>query len=495
MAESATLEIHFINVSQGDSILVLNRDLGAVRGLLGSAAPLKDIDLVPTAIGLGRSLQGTVRRAVLIDAGDAQFGDVVVDYLRKHGAIPATPGPAPALDVVIGHHHADHEDGLRTLFQEVLVTTTPTTAAPHKSGSAKRKTVAAGPAISTRARYVPDRFIVTKSSKADPPTRVWRELDALVTAAGSTRVSVWPGATVPSGLLGFSSAQFVIDLGVGVGGIPIRMLCVCADQHVYKASTRIGVPGKHPDQNGRSLCFVVEYGSFRCFLGSDIAGDGGIGGGNPAPTTVQRWFSSHPDIESSLGPRMAKLFPRSATVSANAPKFPVAGQCDVLKASHHASTSSNDTYFLAELRPKVIVIPSGIYKRFHRHPTQENLDRFTASTTSNWKVRGTTGTTPNTVSGLFITEIADRYKGTTFTRTLDATNTFIIGDIIVRPTDESVQAVQSAANFGQNLSIQVYGTSRFTPTGSSADRSLKAATGPNTNAPYPRGPWLFTSQH
>ena len=37
------------------------------------------------------------------------------------------------------------------------------------------------------------------------------------------------------------------------------------------------------DENDRSLCFVLEYGSFRYFHGGDIAGDGGLAGGNTDP--------------------------------------------------------------------------------------------------------------------------------------------------------------------------------------------------------------------
>ncbi len=76
-APSGTLKAHFINVGQGDAILIQ-----------------------------------TPSQNILIDAGDR--GNTVVNYLKAQGV--------NSLDLVIGTHpHADHIGGLINVFQSIPV--------------------------------------------------------------------------------------------------------------------------------------------------------------------------------------------------------------------------------------------------------------------------------------------------------------------------------------------------------------------------------------
>jgi hypothetical protein len=260
------------------------------------------------------------------------------------------------------------------------------------------------------------------------------------------------------------------------------------------------------DQNDRSISIVVQYGSFRFYAAGDIAGNGAESGGNrglnkepvtpPVPAVpagggkgakklaAASKMSDHADIESLLGPALEAAFPRTvippvpvpvpaglpAPAAVPFPKCPNDGQVTVMKASHHGSRSSNDVHLLATLRPAVAVVSAGVKQSFYAHPTQEVMHRLDRTQNKKWEVRpapgsappATPATTDNTVQGVYVTEVAEKArtvqqkKVTPFKA--DLYGAAIVGDIVVRPTDESVSAVQKAAGFGTDLVVRVHGT-------------------------------------
>lgn len=119
---SACLEIHLINVGQGDSVLIINRDLDAVEQAIEEkpklTVPEDPIDYMPYAIANGVSLEETVNAALLVDGGDDEYGGDVVDYLITHGVVNKKTVFAPKLKVLVSHYHDDHMAGLRSVFKK-----------------------------------------------------------------------------------------------------------------------------------------------------------------------------------------------------------------------------------------------------------------------------------------------------------------------------------------------------------------------------------------
>jgi beta-lactamase superfamily II metal-dependent hydrolase len=506
MTMSASLEIHQINVGQGDAILIINRDLATLATAVASTKPkpptLERIDLMPYAVKCGTDnptkpniLLGTVKKAVLIDGGDDMYGEDVAAYLEALGvATPDTPF-CDKLSLVATHYHDDHIAGLRSVFKKLKAVPVLSTS---KAGPGKKKAVVTK--VKEVARYRPAHVYYTAPApKQDPLTsrltafRTDIDEAATQTANPTTKHPIDPGGLE-------NGAQLVVDLGTGVDNIPIRLLAFAASQGVYqglsvvpkKSKTKpvprvadIASTGKTPDQNDRSIVFILEYGSFRYFLGGDIAGNGGAAGGNGAfsmNTAAKKSFSVHADVESTLGPALEKVLVATKTPMAGSPKFKVAGHCTALKANHHASSSSMDIHLLATLKPKVAIITSGVKARFHSHPTQEVLDRMNES--PNWEQKDG-ATTPNTLDGMYVNEVADKYKGKTFSSDLKRAKIF--GDMIIRPVDETIKAIQDATAFGTKLKVQVYGTGILTALDTTTT-TLRATTTAPVAEMYPIGP-------
>lgn len=123
MPRSATLEIHVMNVGQGDSVLVINRALDKVKAAItkakgASSVPADPIDYVPYALKNKVPLVGTVVKALLIDGGDDEYGGDVLNYLTDQGVLDGKTIFRPDLSLVVSHYHDDHMAGLRSVFKE-----------------------------------------------------------------------------------------------------------------------------------------------------------------------------------------------------------------------------------------------------------------------------------------------------------------------------------------------------------------------------------------
>lgn len=513
MPDHATLELHFINVGQGDSILLVNRDLGALSNVVQAHAGtgfgvIAPMDHLPYAIREGLDLNGTVRQALLIDGGDDEYGGNVVEYLEWHGVLdPAHKGYVANLTLVISHYHDDHIGGARSLFKE-LVTQQVTTQVRGRGRNARTRTVTKS--VSTlQARYRPAHvYLTAPDDDEDPSSQRLANLRADINEAATQTTNptmvteVEPGGRItvtdPQGFETLEPLQ--IGLGNGAGGIPITLTSYAASRSVYEpqSGTLTAVPSgtRTPDQNDRSIMFVLQYGSFRAYLAGDLAGSGGAAGGNTgqnaADTGSKKFFSQHADVETTLNAVLEANLPATAQAQAGQPKFTVPGYCTVLKANHHASSSSVDVYTLSTTRPRIAVVPAGVKARFHRHPTQEVLNRMSRGQTAQWGVRtgsAVQGPVANTLTGVYVSEIAQRYKSRGFN--VDAREALIVGDVVVRPVDESVVAIQQATAFGTPLRVQVYGTGDQTRVDGAGTDLRPVNTGTPT-PPYPIGPFMHT---
>ncbi|MBC8029580.1 MAG: hypothetical protein H7Z16_05665 [Pyrinomonadaceae bacterium] len=506
MTRSACLEIHQMNVGQGDSILIINRNLTKVAaritnaintGKITGSLPSDPIHYVPYAVLNAVDLEGTINRALLIDGGDDEYGGDVLNYLKKQGALRTDPAPyCPDLYILVSHPHDDHMAGLRSVFKQRVETTVTV-------GKKKVTKVALEP------RFRPARVYQTsKNKKADPKTYrfAWLEQDvsgAFAAASNNTkRFFIDPG-----GFMEGKNDMMTIDLGTGVDSIPIKLYVLAAAQGVYSMKgqyTEIPSTAKKVDQNDRSIVLILEYGSFRYFLGGDIAGSGLAAGGNTGSNAMneskKKAYSVHADVESKLGPALEKFFPATTAWTANEPKYPSAGYSTVMKANHHASSSSVDVYLLATLRPCVAIVSSGVKSRFHHHPTQEVINRMNKTATPKWGLRPKgTSKTDNTIQQVYVTEVAAvgfKVKNKP-PYSVDLLGAQILGDIVIRPVDESIKEIQDSTDGGKQLQVQIYGTGAQTLLADAAPTNVLRPMETKTGAYGPGyiGPFYHTDTH
>ena len=495
MTVSASLEIHEINVGQGDSILIINRDLDATRKQIvaekGVAnVPADPIDYMPYCIANGIPLSGTSTKALLVDGGDDEYGGDVIGYMSDYGVLDGTTVWRPDLAVLVSHYHDDHMAGLRSVFKERID--------PKKKGDKVKF------AERLRPGFV---YQSLPNSKTNPKTDRFALFQGDVDEASKApskktkRVLLSPGG-IDSGV-----TPTEISLGKGVDGIPITAYVVASGQSVNNGITgvtAIASTGKNVDQNDRSVVLMLQYGSFRYFTGGDIAGSGGAAGGNFGTNAVvagaKKFFSSaHADVESTLGPGLEALFPATTKWLANRPKFVTAGYCTVVKANHHGSSSSMDVHLFGTLQPLLLLISSGVKSRFHNHPTQQVMNRATKTQTANWGLRAAgkkkadSVMVDNSIGQIYVTEVGKKVKNAAFGVNLYTAR--IMGDIVVRPVDETISAIQGATARGEELTVQVYGTG-----------AASGMTDPNTTlrptvvqnkagSIYPVGPYTHSDTH
>ncbi|WP_066366342.1 hypothetical protein [Herbidospora mongoliensis] len=494
-------------MSQGDSILIVNRDPVELEKAIRKAGhrsslPSDEMDHLPFAVEKEVPLLGTVKRALLIDGGDSSYGDDVVVMMRRLGVVDE-PGFYKDLYMMVSHFHADHQAGLHG----VLATKQPSQKKGKRPGYL--------------LRYVPGKIFVNPlyEKATVPKNKLFPAFMEIITkisdlSRGASRtqvVTVLPGGLDPSVTF---RRPLTISLGDGATDrnghrIPIDIRMVASGQRVYHPAKKdlddVPPKGKNKnavDMNDRSLCFMLTYGSFRFFSGGDIAGDGKDVGGNfllnamsDRPTSKKnskkkknkKIGSSHGDVETVLGPALEAAFPATPTEKRKPgfDRFPFNGHATVMKASHHASASSVDVHFLTTIRPYVVAISCGFKARAHDHPTQQVLNRLHRTATAEWGVRGTTAKVPNSVEGLYLTEVVKKRKGRTYdTHVGDGR---LVGDIVIRPTDDSIVSVRASASGLPRVKVQVYGTGDQTDTSDSGNELFDSAG--DTRGPYPIGPY------
>ena len=463
----ATLEIHQINVGQGDATLVIVRDTAALAGAV-TDVNVRTGDAMahlPWCLARKIPLSGTVLTALLIDGGNDCYGESLREHLESVGAIDPAAVLQRNLFIMANHFHDDHQDGLRSILRRwnddgdaLIERYRPRAYLRMASNRARDET--AGSWTTTliddlASQTAPDetqQCIIPPGGRKNDGSRMTVELGSLSTSAG---------LRVPITLKILASDQaYFID------GQPLRWIPPKGRARPSVApagAQRRPVGGK--GQNDRSIALVIEFGAFRHFIGGDI-------GGPDCPDA---------DVETPLSTALPRLLPASA----RAPSQPVAGHCCSMKMSHHGSKYSNTAPILAALTPRVVVGSAGVRQHCFLHPTQETITRLL--TDADW------GGVANTVAprlrqagaggaagpdGVFVTEMASKGRVGAGKVVDHAPNPPfpILGSIIIRPTDESVLAAHGTApGAAAPVTIQVYGDgSQTDPALLSANYSLTA---------------------
>ncbi|WP_327006427.1 hypothetical protein OHA72_03575 [Dactylosporangium sp. NBC_01737] len=506
----AYLEIHVLNVSQGDSVLIINRNLDKVKARIASAKkanptltpPIEPIDWVPYAISQNINLTNTVKKALLIDGGTDGYGGNVLAYLLAHGAINPELEHQPLLSVMISHYHADHMDGLKSIVAKLN---------PAGKGLL--------PLYRPAVIYQPV-FDGMKAAAGFVDLEKYFEIAATGKAAtrGKSTKLVWvyPGGLtsmpqriqVGSEIVKQGGESLVIDLGKTPDDLPITFTVIAAGQSVSGQENYTDVASKSAaiDQNDRSIVGVLEHGSFRAFFGGDIAGTGGDSGGNFGDQHMntkllpyegnKKSFTSHANLETPVREAMEQRFPKTWMAQAGRPKFRHAGYVTLMKANHHGSNSSNDVHLLAQLRPTLFAVSCGFRTNFHGHPTQQVINRLASA---QWSQAGSSEPVKNTIQQVYYTEVLDVIDKDDKKKTIEQFGVHlrggkILGCIVIRPVHESLVKIQQAPNFGQELAVQVYGNAGFSDV-PAAKALLPPAHPPQYGHIYPLGPWYHTDLH
>jgi hypothetical protein len=534
-SQNAHLELHQLNVGQGDCTVIVVRNLDKLRDAMEVAAnaakvPIdfnqnRPVDYLPWSLQFNKQapgqkpprqpvkLYGTVVKTLVVDGGNDCYGVALRNYLAEIGAIDLSKVREETLEVLVTHYHDDHQDGLRSMMRDP----------PQVKGQ---------PTID---KVRPATFYRMAGKQGGAGTgriaTIVKELEEADTKAGAkaTVVEIPRGGradgknpfTIPLGTITFvandNGSLAAITAGKYTGNkktleIPIVCRILASDMAVLTPNGREEVPkrtvkGKQKvDQNDRSTVLVVEYGSFRHFIGGDAGGELG---------------RAYADVEVKLAPAMKQVLAQPASKGA---KFTNAGHCCSMKLNHHGTRFSNDQHFLGTLRPRLALIPAGVMAVPHGHPMPETVTRLVMDT---WSMRDDTkdkgkskmkqdvvntleqfaknatklNKYPNDHFAIFATEIAANIKkkkgGKLVAFTPDPDNKVpILGNIVVRPCDDDIGLLAIAQATGQlGLRIQVYGDLEFTPIGERGDYRLKAGVDP-TGDMYPSGALTITcNQH
>jgi hypothetical protein len=326
-----SLEIHHIEVNQGDATLIVARENVAaiVRAVLVDGGRLNaavdvdtyilayvprvdvivvthyDADHVNGILEILRSCAGTYDNALIFDQGWPGAGGLDDGYTRYLRAI-----------------NGFNDNGLAPVFMG---------APPPRVRITKAVLSYPGAPVLGGAMPLPG----TPSVPAGAPGTINRNANWLVGReimwtdnAGAANNALYGGAMAPA--------------PGAVGGPPL-MRCIAANEYVMRANGTngdrpSGIVNRNSDdaKNARSLAFMVQFENFRYYIGGDIS-------------SVQE------DNAAPLGPGIGNYLAAQ-------------GRTHAMKASHHGSGASTSAQFIAQLDPVAAFISCGINNGFGGNP-------------------------------------------------------------------------------------------------------------------------------
>jgi beta-lactamase superfamily II metal-dependent hydrolase len=330
-----SLEIHHLGVGQGDSTLILAKEWD-------NATPANLVRI----------------RSALVDGGDAGSATILRPYIRARGVT--------ALDViVVTHYDEDHLLGIIELLEQDTGVNLCRGTRLYDQGRAPNGTEYAT-SKDSRAFHRYARAALRHGSAV----RQTREVNSFyITHLDQHRIPQPPvpaNYVMPEGLTNITVRDPWALLGTDVlwdgatGGTPPgapTLTCISANKYVAGQHGRVfcstverGFADEYDsdefesvadynkrenrDSNGKSLGFVLRFGSFRYYLGGDL-------------TSTQE------------DPLAAGLNP------ADTP----AGRVHAMKASHHGSGESTGNVLVNRLRPSAVFFSCGRANTFdHPHP-------------------------------------------------------------------------------------------------------------------------------
>lgn len=318
------LEIHHIDVGQGDSTLIIARKIEPE----------------------GKDYKTVGIRTALIDGGNLGKGNTVDNYIKNL--------KIKEINVMVAtHYDEDHFNGLRYLlknynneendncFKNTLIFD------QGEQGTVSTKTKR-GPV--GHPGYIP----VSSISGRDNPYQLY--LDSIGTQNTRERITAKVKKTGRQGadeIAGWKDPNFLIgreilwNSGSALDNAP-KMYCIAANQYIQrhpeekdKRRSILTPSGTAVDpKNEKSLAFLIKFNNFRYYLGGDI--------------------------ETTQEEQIAKYLN---------PNDDEAGRVHAMKVSHHGSDRSTSASFVNRLRPSAAFISCG-YGNSFQHPRQIVLDNL-----------------------------------------------------------------------------------------------------------------------
>lgn len=279
-----TLEIHHLDIGQGDATLIVVRD------------------------------RRRIMQTVLIDAADSGEAPLIDEYMHSLGIVN--------LDILaITHYDKDHFRGALALLNNSTIcqnTCVFDRGEPEDADHLTSFNLSLAAADLEEDRLFGDDLAALKALLAGPSAK--------------RRVCARKPANWMVG-------QKLINIGADGEPPLLTLTCVAANGHVLGGKF---VPPLHSDrENARSMCFLLQFGSFAYYLGGDAPG---------VPAN---------DLEGAVGAAIVKHFELDHVCG--------------MKVSHHGSHHSTTPEFIELLDPTSAFVSCGIHDKF-LHPRQEPID-------------------------------------------------------------------------------------------------------------------------
>jgi beta-lactamase superfamily II metal-dependent hydrolase len=311
------LEIHHIDIGQGDSTLIFAKD---------TAVPANN-------------------RAALIDGGLVGQGSVILDYLGNLGITKVNV-------MVASHYDKDHFGGLRYLLKHATTTIFDNTVIVDRGeqGDVDNHGVVTG--MNRRNEYLEYlNFIALKPNRK-------RITDRLVSAYNSA-AGVPPGWSLGRAFLNTEILWRNNNPNLVVNGNPVALgdpiaktsndaptiTCIAADYYLLDENDQVvkQADGQGDAENRLCLAFVVKFNNFRYYTGGDLE--------SPQETVIARHLNKTNNN---------------------------AGRISAFKVSHHGSAKSTTLPFANRLGASAAIIPVGQSATFGTEtlPTQQAINNL-----------------------------------------------------------------------------------------------------------------------
>lgn len=314
--DAQVLEIHQINVGQGDATLIVIRDTAVLRANFakkGTPLPTEPYQWLQVAIDSNVQLTKTVVTAFLLDGGDsAKAATAIYNYITSMGL-----DNTQIKYFLLSHFHADHNRGFYDLMNKYKV--------------------------------YPERLIIrqTKDKGLDNGTK--KAYKELVTQPNKDTLQVRPNHT---------------ELLLGqVGAQNIQLTCIGAAMFTaFRSGNLPKNTSSVNDENNFSVVWALQLGAFRYYTGGDLNGYG---------------QAKLIDLESPLMDSLLVHDPATLKDAANNPLNK--GHLCSLKLNHHGGEESTNPYFLAVMKPSTAMISCGQQSYKHpRQRVVQDLDKIIA---------------------------------------------------------------------------------------------------------------------
>jgi hypothetical protein len=324
-AQKTEIEIHQINVGNGDGALIKLYD--------------NSVDPVYT---------------IVIDGGLRSSSNKFLPYLKKElPDIPGKVGKKKINWVILSHNHQDHFNGLIQLFKDPAFVVERIT--DQGGYSITEGSYALPLKVPMNSNSVP--FITPAKGKKTPQPALIGYVNAVkhindqskkITKGDITRV------------IGFDTSTKTfqnISLPT-VGGVAVSMICIAANAYTRGISATTARNIGNLNANNFSYGWILQFGQFRFYTGGDL---GGIGGG-------------YTDQETPMAKYLKGAYPASYPLDGSETTKKFEGHVCLIKTNHHGSTNSSDADFLASMAYSAIVTSAGKHARW-KIPTVEFVNR------------------------------------------------------------------------------------------------------------------------